>query len=197
MFYRDDKRFKSFPCDFKLSSLYLQSWHICSQSPCRPATCSSVSLYLYSLVLKVSSHFVFLCRSIMFCVLTIYVFLIFMCNEVRLRGKMRPRPLTSLFAQCWVTIRHNQSLISQTNTITRSVSQFGFEMNCGNELWQDWWSVQTGMTQHYTHFPPATAQPHHLALWYELLEGVKRALTVRQLRARTHTHTYKATLTQI
>ena len=86
-----------------------------------------------------------------------------MNNEIRLR----PRPITSLFAQHWVTIRHNQNLISQANTITRSVSQFGFEMNCGNELWQDWWSVQTGLTQCYTHIHLPTTRPHDRITLYQ------------------------------
>lgn len=78
MFYSYDKRFKSFPCDFKLSTLHLQRRHISSQSPCGAATCSGVSLHLDSLVLQVSTHFVFLCRSIMFlcpyylCLIDIY-----------------------------------------------------------------------------------------------------------------------------
>lgn len=149
------------------------------QSPCGAATCSAVSFPLSTHWSCRYPHILFSwAAASCFCVLTVYVSLIFMSNEIRLR----PRPITPLFAHHWVTIRHNQNLISQANTITRSVSQFGFEMNCGNELWQDWWSVQTGLT--HIHPPDHTnTQPHHLVPGYKLLERVKRAVTVRHSRA--------------
>lgn len=125
------------------------------QSPCGAATCSAASLPLSTRWSCRYPHILFSwAAASCFCVLTVYVSLIFTSNEIRLR------PITLLFAHHWVSIRHNQNLISQANTITRSVSQFGFEMNCGNELWQDWWSVQTGLTQCDTHIHLPTTRPH-------------------------------------
>lgn len=151
------------------------------QSPCGAATCSAASLPLSTRWSCRYPHILFSwAAASCFCVLTVYVSLIFTSNEIRLR------PITLLFAQHWVTIRHNQNLISQANTITRSVSQFGFR----DELWQ--WAL-TGLmeradgtdTMLYTHPPPdhTTTRPHHLVPGYKLLERVKRAVTVRHSRA--------------
>lgn len=153
----------SFPCDLQYKYLHLQCRHILL-SVSEWGSC----LLWHFMSSRVSGS----CSHILFsptaascpCLLAISHSFLFYGQLNKPKWNMRPGPGAS--HHCLLSterLSNNESRISQANAITRSVSQFGFRMNCGNELWKVGWSVQTGMTQYCTHFPSRT-WPHHLVL---------------------------------